>query len=198
MPRFGSVGASINVVNNSTENSPDSNVYLFGISTSVTNNGDADVTEQAVVNIKNLGGSGTGIIPNMYGIKINQPSTAYGTKVYNNYGIFIADHSTIGDVQRYNIYSTGPNSKNYFQGEVRVGGELKLNDQCRGVALMDKGTVVVTSTCVHDTSTILITRRASTGENIAYSYDDVVDGASFSITSSDSEDESYVSWLVIN
>ncbi len=198
LPKYGSMGAAINVVNNATANSPESSPYLFGISTSVTNNGDADVTEQAVISIKNLGGSGTGIIPNMYGIKINQPSTAYGSKVYNNYGIFIADHSTIGDYQRYNIYSKGPSSKNYFEGEVQVAGELRLNDQCRGVATLDKGEVIVSSTCVHDTSVVVLTRRSSSRDNVTYSYDDIVDGTSFSITSSYADDECQVSWLVIN
>ena len=198
VPKYGSMGASINLVNNSTENAPEANPYLFGISTSVTNNGAADVTEQAVINLKNLGGQGTGIIPNMYGIKINQPSSAYGTKVYNNIGLFVADHSTIGEYMRYNVYSVGENSKNYFQGEVQVGGQLKLSGQCRGVAQLFKGRVTISSTCVRETSAILVTRQSSDRQLVTYSYSDIMDGESFTILSSDLSDEAHVSWLVIN
>jgi hypothetical protein len=198
LPKYGSVGAAINVVNNSTEHQPESNPFLFAISTSVANNGNADVTEQAVISLKNLGGQGTGIIPNMYGIKINQPSSAYGTKVYNNIGLFVADHSTIGDVLRLNIYSVGENSKNYFQGEVQVDGQLKLSGQCRGVAQIFKGRANISSTCVRETSAILVTRQSADRQLVTYSYSDIRDGASFTILSSDLNDDSRVSWLVIN
>ncbi len=198
IPKYGSVGAAINLVNNSTENAPEANPYMFGISTSVTNNGNADVTEQAVINLKNLGGQGTGIIPNMYGIKINQPSSAYGTKVYNNIGLFVADHSTIGEYMRYNVYSVGTNSKNYFQGEVQVDGQLKLSNQCRGVAQIERGKANISSTCVRKTSAILVTRRSATRDVVTYSYTEIAEGASFTILSSDLSDDAQVSWLVIN
>jgi hypothetical protein len=198
LPKYGSVGAAINVVNNATDHEPESNAFLFAISTSVANNGNAHVTEQAVINLKNLGGQGTGIIPNMYGIKINQPSSAYGTKVYNNIGLFVADHSTIGEYLRYNVYSVGTNSKNYFQGEVQVDGQLKLSGQCRGVAQIERGRAVVSSTCVRETSAILVTRRSATRDVITYSYTEIAEGASFTILSSELSDDAQVSWLVIN
>jgi hypothetical protein len=198
VPKYGSIGAAINLVNNSTENTPEANSFMFGISTSVTNNGNADVTEQAVINLKNLGGQGTGIIPNMYGIKINQPSTAYAKKVYNNIGLFVADHSTIGEYLRYNIYSTGTNSKNYFQGEVQVDGLLKMSAQCRGVAQIRRGSAQITSTCVREGSAIFITRQSASRELVTYSYANIVEGASFTILSSELLDDAQVSWLVIN
>lgn len=198
MPQYGSMGASISLVNNSTDNGPGNNPYLFGISTSVTNNGAADITEQAVINIKNLGGQGTGIIPHMYGIKINQPSTAYGNKVYNNIGLFVADHSTIGEYLRYNIYSIGANSKNYFEGEMQVAGKLKLSGQCKGIAQMFDGVAIISTTCVQADSTILVTKHSAKRDATTYSYTDIVEGASFSILSSDLSDVSEVSWLVIN
>ncbi len=198
VPKYGSIGAAINLVNNSTQNTPGANPYMFGISTSVTNNGNADVTEQAVINLKNLGGQGTGIIPNMYGIKINQPSSAYGTKVYNNIGLYVGDHSTIGDVLRFNIYSVGAASKNYFEGEVEVKGPLKMSGQCRGVAQIRRGSAQINSTCVQAGSAILVTRQSSTRDVITYSYTNIVEGASFTILSSDLSDEAKVSWLIIN
>lgn len=198
VPRFGSMGAAIYLVNNSTESTPGANPFMFGISTSVTNNGNADVTEQAVISIKNLGGQGTGLIPNMYGMKINQPSTAYGIKVKNNIGLYVADHSTIGEYLRYNVYSAGTDSKNYFQGEVQVDGQLKMSPQCRGVAELRRGRALISSTCVRQDSVVLVTRQSAVRELVTYSYAEITDGESFKIYSSELMDEARVSWLVIN
>ncbi|AZZ37397.1 hypothetical protein CIK05_11535 [Bdellovibrio sp. qaytius] len=60
---------------------------------------------------------GTTPIVNAYGVRIE---TA-GGPIYNNYGLYIHDQSTIGISSTYNIFSEGTTANNVFMGQVGIG-----------------------------------------------------------------------------
>ncbi|MEK7654392.1 MAG: hypothetical protein AAB345_03925 [Patescibacteria group bacterium] len=66
--------------------------------------------------------TGGGTVTTMNGGRILTPQNTGGGTVNNNYGIFIYDQASIGSTQSYNIYSIGPTSKNFFGGDVFIGG----------------------------------------------------------------------------
>ena len=66
--------------------------------------------------------TGGGTVSTMKAVRISRPQNTGGGTVSNNYGIFVNDQSSVGSVQSYNIYSYGPTSKNFFGGDVFIGG----------------------------------------------------------------------------
>ena len=67
-----------------------------------------------------------GNISNNYTGKINDASTFLadiptnsGT-IVNIYGLLIEDHSNIGSIDSFNIYSIGTNSQNVFEGDIEI------------------------------------------------------------------------------
>ncbi|TSC82535.1 MAG: hypothetical protein G01um101419_541 [Parcubacteria group bacterium Gr01-1014_19] len=114
---------------------------LGGDFTGVTHEGSGNVTNsvRGVVAYMENAGSGTiarltgfdasminrtggGAVTLMRGVNINIPQNTGGGTVANNYGLFVDDQSSVGSTQSYNIYSIGPTSKNFFGGDVFVGG----------------------------------------------------------------------------
>lgn len=65
---------------------------------------------------------GSGYIENGYSLIAIQPDFYDTGQVENLYGVYIEDHSGIGNTDSYNLYSEGASSENYFEGEVEIGG----------------------------------------------------------------------------
>lgn len=74
---------------------------------------------------------GTYTVLETYGIKISlNPAADVGAveTIGDNYGLYIDDHSVRPVTgSHYNLYSAGANSKNYFQGNVEIDGDLDVS-----------------------------------------------------------------------
>jgi hypothetical protein len=101
-------------------------LYLYGNHTTVNQIQSVSYLSENtnIVNHKGLSTyvtlvEGTSNITTAQGIYIEAPDG--DGLIQNNYGLYVTDHSNMGDSHSYNIYSSGTTAKNYFQGLVGIG-----------------------------------------------------------------------------
>lgn len=133
LPRFSSAAISASISNASSVVHPNGNgtTALYLLTGGTTHTGSVPVNEIGCVNVKNTGApQAGGTVALLFGIRINQPSTALNSFVTTNIGLDIADHSTVG-TNKYNIYSRGVNSVNHFEGAI-VARSASVIDEAYG------------------------------------------------------------------
>lgn len=111
----GNIGYSANISNEST-----GTIELALPMLSLINNSDAGHIEDAIGFTNVLFNSGSGTIENVVAYNVNAPLINTGS-INNVVGVRIGDHSGIGLVKSFNIWSMGANSLNIFDGKIGIG-----------------------------------------------------------------------------
>ena len=111
----GSIGFSANISNENT-----GTIELAIPMLSLINNSSTGHIEDAIGFTNVFFNTSTGTVENVIGYNVNQPIFNTGS-INNLFGIRIADHSNIGLVKSFNIWSMGFNSLNIFDGKIGIG-----------------------------------------------------------------------------
>ncbi|HUO75564.1 MAG TPA: hypothetical protein VMU12_01425, partial [Candidatus Paceibacterota bacterium] len=92
----------------------------YGVLTGITNF-DAGNTIASASALTVEGLSGPGLTKTYYGIQVLGKDPYTTPNVTTAYGLYIDDYSQFGGSNKYNLYSDGANSLNYFAGNVGIG-----------------------------------------------------------------------------
>jgi len=130
-------------------------------------------------------GTGEISVTNGYGILIETPGNGASTGVLQNlYGLYIQDQSTANSwVNKYNLYSAGANSTNVFEGRVIVEGSLSVSggidlpDNITGTATLTSGAIsasIAFGVAQADTTYKIVTQLVNTVDNPPSVYSHVI------------------------
>ncbi len=101
---------------------------MIGLRTAAWTNTSGGVTRAYGLFVQNVV-TGDGAVGTNSGINVEAPDYTGIGVITNNFGIDIKNQIGFGTTKSYNIYSEGTTSVNVFEGEVRVGGALRLTSK---------------------------------------------------------------------
>lgn len=92
----------------------------------ITENSGSGIVSQIGVDVRAGLNTGSGVVFNGTGLKIELPTNSGGGTIGELYGLQVRDQSGVA-ITHYNILSEGPNSRNKFEGRVDITGILDVD-----------------------------------------------------------------------